>query len=466
MKLRLRASATALGVIFLAGLTAAPAWAQEDQFPLDLQNRIKDLMGGRFAIHDANDAQHQKDMQQAARASVMRVAEDLKAGRTAVGMVRIVQEANALIPEMPILEPQHNDAQKQQYDRRKEYTQVYGQYVAAVLRQDIFGTKDKPKGFEPLVRINAARILARLGSSGYVRTDDKSVDTVDIALDILQNPKEIDAVKVYALQALKNLLALPNQAMPERSLLGKQPEREKKVILALIEFITRPVTLSADCSIEEVDAWRYLRREAIRALGFVRTPIVREDKGMTIVADPAFWLLRIAAGDPVLNPMPSLYERAEALIGFLQLNPDPQMEMDYASWFLAAAIRDLAAEFSARKVKLPNAPPNPGDTEQAFARDYVPWKTFWFKIDVLFDPWKKGWEGSIANPPQGPLAMVNDLYQQCDASILKLTSKVTTLPPNVEYEQLTTWLQAQLPKVMAKSLFKDDPAAIIQLQKN
>jgi hypothetical protein len=460
-----------LGIALVAGFACSNVYADEELFPLTLRNRVIDLRDGKYAIRDNKSAEHLKDIQQAARESVARLSDPKTIGQTGTAgtpYVTLVEEANRLIPNMPILEPAHNQAQKENYDRRKDFIQEYGQAIAGPL-QEVLGNSSKFQGdgagyWNVRIRLNAARILAQLGKSGYVKTDDKGLDTVDIALEVLENPKESDAVRVFALQALRNLLARPNPAGWEKTLLAKQPEREKKIILALIQFITREVKLPADASAEEFDAWRYVRREAIRALGQCRYMIVRDDKEK-VVAEPGYWLLRIAAGDPVLNPGASLPERADALTGFLQLNPDPALEMDYASWFVAVAIRDLAAEFSARRVKVGGAPA-PNDSEQVFSRDYMPWKTIWFKLDALFEPWKKAWEGCIANPPQGPLDMVNDLYAQCDGLIFKLTAKVTTLPNNVEYETITSWLQNQGPKVTAKSLFKDDPNSVIQLQRN
>ncbi|HLW67225.1 MAG TPA: hypothetical protein VKS79_18065 [Gemmataceae bacterium] len=472
MKYRLRAGWALVAVVSVVALAVSTARAEEE-FPLDLQNRVKDLRDGiRMSVKDGNAAQHQKDMQKAAHASIMRLTDeinrDLKsgAGRKPTPMSQIVQEANSLIPAMPILEKQSNDVQRQVYERKKDYIQAYGQYVANVLHDEILLPKDKPIKYELLVRVNAARILARLGESGFVKTDDKLVDTVDIALDVIQNPKEFDAVRLYALQALKNLLALPNPAGMDKSLLAKTPEREKQIILALIQFVSRPVTISADASQEEIDGWRYIRREAIRALGYVRYPVIRDEKEKKVIVNPAFWLLRFAAADPMINPTPSLYERAEALIGFLQLNPDPQMEMDYASWYAALAFRDLASEFSGREVKLPGAAPAPGAGGAAQLRDYMPWKLIWNKLEILFKPWVVGWEGTHANAPRVPDQMVTELLQLCQAQIFQPCVGVSQLPQNVEYETISSWLQNQQANVTAKTLFKDDPDSEIKVPRN
>src|SRR5262249_57988284 len=119
--------------------------------------------------------------------------------------------------------------------------------------------------------------------------------------------------------------------------------KERKAIEGLIAFITRKPELLPGALASEWEAFRYVRREAIRALGFVRKPVLREDK--KIVASPALWLLRVVAMDPMIKPEPSLSERADALVGYLQLAVDRDENMDYALFFVGRGIRDLAAEF-------------------------------------------------------------------------------------------------------------------------
>src|SRR5207247_5253087 len=121
-----------------------------------------------------------------------------------------------------------------------------------------------------LVRINAARILSFVGRSGYE-------DAADLAVEIIENPKESDAVRLYALQTLRLLFAVNNPEDKKASWVTK-PERELKAIEALIAYIARKPPLTADASAEEVEGLRYVRREAIRALGNVRKPIIRKEK--------------------------------------------------------------------------------------------------------------------------------------------------------------------------------------------
>src|SRR2546426_833721 len=78
---------------------------------------------------------------------------------------------------------------------------------------------------------NAGHILAAVGKSGYE-------EAADLAIEVIENPKEIDAVRLYALQALRNLFAAPDVEDPKASWV-KKPERELKAIQTLIAFIVR-----------------------------------------------------------------------------------------------------------------------------------------------------------------------------------------------------------------------------------
>ena len=98
----------------------------------------------------------------------------------------------------------------------------------------------------------------------------------------------------------------------------------------------------------------YIRREAVRALAWVRVQQAK-DKGK-VVSQPALALLRIARGDglnpPSVTPQGSdvraAGERFEAIIGFCSLVPprtDRDMNIDYAVYHVGRAIQDLAPLF-------------------------------------------------------------------------------------------------------------------------
>ena len=122
-------------------------------------------------------------------------------------------------------------------------------------------SQGKPK-FELLVTVNAARMLSEVARSGYE-------GCVDVAVEIITNPKENDAVRLYAFRALKNVFSAYNADDPSKSVVTT-PAKERAAIEALIAYISQKPSLRADVPADEVDAYRYVRREAVRALGAVR----------------------------------------------------------------------------------------------------------------------------------------------------------------------------------------------------
>jgi len=135
-------------------------------------------------------------------------------------------------------------------------------------------------------------------------------------------PQRNDGVKLYVLRGLGDILALSVQ---DPAVMTK--DQEKKIILALAQFIERPPTVNKNSSAEEIEGARMLRREAIRALAFGHSPsIAGNDK-----TQPALVLLRVVANDGQV-PEPRMDERVEAAVGVLRLSPelDKTYQQEYA----------------------------------------------------------------------------------------------------------------------------------------
>jgi hypothetical protein len=193
---------------------------------------------------------------------------------------------------------------------------------------------------KPIAAINCARVLARLPE----RTGNESLEDVqarlggtnaaelaDALVGLLANPN--DAVKYYAFRGLHYLLALPGQNAP---LLPK--DKEEKSILALQEFVERKSALTAASPREEIEGYRVLRREAIRALAQTHYPALGDK------ARPALTLARIVARDKV-TPEPRLDERLEAAIGLAGMRPE--LAKNYQPDFAVHLIGLFVVDFSA-----------------------------------------------------------------------------------------------------------------------
>jgi hypothetical protein len=316
----------------------------------------------------------------------------------------------------------------------------------------IFGTAEKPGNPDILLRINAAREISILGRTGQ--------DVVArVAIDIIKNPNEHDAVRLYALEALGHVFAVPH---PERE--GESHFADKNLeveaVQTLINFIARPVKVEDSMSQEEIDAFRYLRREAVRSLGKVRKPIFR-DKDGKMQANPAIWLLRVANGDRRLTPSPGLSERVEALAGYLFLQGDKFQNMDYAAGFVATAVRDLVGEFLSPErqnlekprgddVKLPERTPQ--------ERDYHPWRLTTNRLQVGLGVWRENYEHPAFGPrPADVKTMMDRLIDTINRNILQ--GMLQNQRSNIILEPLDNWLRTtQFP---SRSLFNEDPEGTV-----
>jgi hypothetical protein len=328
-----------LAIIALGGglLSAAPPKGQgdgSDFLPADQlkgadSTRYTDLRNGRVDFN-LDPAENRRVLEMAAKWYVNRLTwpqfykgpeegpiETIHASK----MAPLVAEANRQLPE---------------YRTHKGLDAKQEAFVNEFSKQLIAQIKTLLQAKEwPISRINAAMILAHLGKVGYEPAADAMVD-------LISDPKETDAVKLYALRGLKDLFAL--QHLPERPYTFQNKERERKSILALLDFLVRKVNL-AGASEEEVNAFRWVRREAIKALAETRYPAVMND---TKVVGPTAWqLLRVCCKDG-FDPEPSLAERVEAAIGVLRLNPrlSPGYNADYAVHGVGALIRDYVSSYN------------------------------------------------------------------------------------------------------------------------
>ncbi len=339
--------------------------------------------------------------------------------------------------------PQHNaPGANLDYARhaetRKPFVEEFGKALVAALESPA------TQNGNFILRINAARMIAEVCRSGY----DGAAET---CLKILAKPDENDAVKLYALQGLKNLFfivadpQIPEKTVFQKDNTGALSPLEQRSIQALIDYIFRQPN---DLQSEQVDGMLYVRREAVRALALVRVQRVM-DKGKP-VSWPALALLKIARGDG-LNP-PSvtpngpderaLGERVEAIIGFcslIQARDNRDMNLDYAAYHIGRAIQELCPlyKFDARNTSMP-------------------WKTqaLWIRDSLT------RWNTMASEMNLDDAARVRELLDIVDRDILKPIEEANAAAqPNPA--NLDQWLKANPPK--NKSLFKNEPKTTVNI---
>jgi hypothetical protein len=432
-----------LGLLLSAGLFAAGKAAAQSEYPFDPKEsiRLANVRAGTLALRD--DPAIPETITKGARWAVMRLTDPVNIGTkagNATPMNKLVSDAAQLVLEVPAPPKRLSESQL-------EYIQSFGKAAIGHLRT-VLGSKDKPSQFAGntylVVRVNAARILSALAKSGYE-------ETADVAIEIIENPKESDAVRLYALQALRHLFAVPNAENPAASVVSK-PERELKAVQALIAYIVRKPTLAQDASQEEVEALRYVRREAIRALGTVRKPVIRKEKA--IVAEPALWLLKVASMDEAIPLAPGFAERMEAVIGYFQLNPDRAQNVDFAIYWTGAAV----VEFAALAKNRPDPTPEPTPGKEVLPHESYGWRFGAARLATAMKEWKDAWESEHPNPPQPQGKMVAELTEKTRTYLIDPLIN-TSEKKEIETEPLRAWWAAQTwPNT---TLYKENPKSIV-----
>src|SRR5262249_53225855 len=94
---------------------------------------------------------------------------------------------------------------------------------------------------------------------------------------------------------------------------------------------------------EEVEGFRVLRREAVKALAQYRAPSIKDQ------ARPALVLLKVVARDG-FQPEPRMDERVEAAIGVARMKPDIDQtyQREYAAQQLGLFVVDFAYRYNTR----------------------------------------------------------------------------------------------------------------------
>jgi hypothetical protein len=422
--------------LFLASALLAanglPARAQETPKPDD-RNKFETFRRGDAA---AGDAASKELFDKFARYFVGRLndPEWQKGADPLKSMSALVQSLDRHFLVQSTTLPAWNQYYARLIPNQKLFVDEFGKVMIAALERPALSGK-------PIVRVNAARMVAEVAHSGYD-------GAAELCLKILGKPEEGDAVResarFYALQGLYYLFAIvPDPIAPAKTVFQKKnaaqlPELERRSIKALIDYIQRKPPENPDVTPE---ALQYIRREAVRALGHVRVQSVKN--GSAIESRPALVLLRVAQGQG-LTPPPSASERIEAVVGFCKLLPDRdrELQVDYAAFYVGSALADIAQYYNENPDRLPNI------------QSALPWKKAAADLQDALQTWQKNVEDSKL-PNAG---LVGQLFNTADASVMQLLAAGNQgSPPNPV--TLRTWAESNKPS--SPSLFKSDPSTTV-----
>jgi hypothetical protein len=185
------------------------------------------------------------------------------------------------------------------------------------------------KDARPIHKLYNARVLAEIAKLGQ----EQLADTL---ISVLNDPQQNDGVHYEMLKGLVTLLPL------------LQPAQQTKSAVALVEFLEKkkgPDPKKA--TPEDIEGFRYFRREAIRALAKIHTPSI-DDK-----VRPALVLARFAGNDASIQPPPRIDERVEAAIGLARMQSPKGVpyQADYAAGQIAKCLGALAQAAEAERAE-------------------------------------------------------------------------------------------------------------------
>jgi hypothetical protein len=293
-------------------------------------------------------------MEKAAKWYIYRLTDrNIQEGRGDITMGQLMDEilgsVSRLLPAASVLRQptKGTELDKEALAKRKRVLTFFEEFQPVVLAaiRDVM----QPQQFL-IARMNAARILHRLAEWGVEATADDFVR-------IITDPQEHEAVKLYALMGVGELFA-------KQAFTSKQgPERMERCAAAVVKFLEDACQVNeaivSQLSPEEIEAIRWFRRAAVRALGSTRRALIVEEveqkgpdgkplKAAKVQAKLgerrgpiAPVLLRVMNNDRVV-PDASWRERAEAAIA-LSLLQGQTVQPDYVAFHLGRFIGAMAA---------------------------------------------------------------------------------------------------------------------------
>ncbi len=274
------------------------------------------------------------------------------------------------------------------------------------------------KDARPIHKLHNARVLAEIAKLGQP-------DLAATLITVLKDPQQTAAVHYYMLKGLTTLI--PNLPPPQQA----------KCAVALVEFLEQKKSLPKNATPPEIDGYRVLRREGVRALAKTRAPAI-DDK-----VRPALVLARFAGNDVSIQPPPRIDERIEAAIGLARMQAPPkdrQYQADYAAGQIAKCLGALAQEASS---ELSNREPNKD------ARDtrLHPWRILAATLKEALDDLKKH------NEKSQYVAKIADQ----GGKVLNQISKGEQIRGNE-----LTWWTSQDSDPPSKELFQGSPDSIVK----
>jgi hypothetical protein len=316
-----------------------------------------------------------------------------------------------------------------------EYAREFGDQLATATKVVLQNSA------RPSELINAVRLLslgAKMPAPGIV----------DVLVEIVNNDKQSDALKLYAFQGLANFLEQSPPDEPGRHFI-KDPAKLAVIALALDKYIGSKRELRNE---KEQAVIEFIRRHAIIAVAKFKDGVIRKPN-KDVLARPAWTLMRVLALDPAANPAFTLPERVEAAIGFSLMKADSEMNLDVAATFVQPTLIAFAQSANL-------------DYER-FSKDSTlparPWKLLAARLSFAMDTWRF----SVKTLPKTRQPdMVTSLVEEALAMLGPIEREGAGAPYNPN-DTLARWATTHKPQAWLQNppkqalLFNDDPKSVL-----
>jgi hypothetical protein len=296
----------------------------------------------------------------------------------------------------------------------------------------------------PIERINAVRLLsiaAKLPAPGVV----------DPLLEIVNDAKVSDAMKLYAFQGLRNILDQTPVDDPGKhiKLAPDNTARLGQIGQALVNYIMQKRTPRDD---KERDVIQFVRRDAVIALARFKDGVLRKPN-KDLVFRPSWQLMRVMGGDPSAAPAFTIQEQAEAAIGFCQMKVDPDMNLDVAAYNVAPVVMNF--------VRIANLDGERAQRDKTLTA--LPWKVYSARLSYAIAVWRK----EANTLPKARLTDYITSFAIQAISALDPIEKKGVPEAQPDTSGLARWMQDYPPVVWKETppkpatLFKDDPQSLL-----
>jgi hypothetical protein len=311
---------------------------------------------------------------------------------------------------------------------------------------------------EAQVVVNAAMMLPELAKGGREEVSD-------LLADLVRDPNRHDAIKLYALRGLGEYFAANNFDDANAPKVGPladadRKQRDARRVQTVLDFLKRKPPLTPDMTPEQVEAVRYVRREAVRALIPLRVPALDVDaKKNKVLAPVAVALLGVLAtkGEGTELP-PSLGERVDAAVALCHMKGARIGEFDQrlAVAFVALALADFGTDYN---LDFKNVALNPSERGTKPGALH-PWLANTERLSAGLKELEKTTQN---DPAAGPLA--KQLSKK--AELLLNTTRARKLAVDaLVIDGLRTFSQSVFPKMKIAPAYRGipDPAMAIPLE--